>query len=163
GEQPADPSTLDGQGLPSDVNSAGIDPATGLPEDALTSPDGAGVDDPMIAQMMPMLLSTVVGGIGGLMGSLVSPLSSIPQQVLPAGSSALQGATQAAGAAAKGFDAPEIPEINPESLPDIGSGGGGAGGGETAPAAGLDGVPLVSGAGPMTAPAAPPAAAAGSV
>jgi hypothetical protein len=162
--QPADPSTLDGQGLASDVNSAGIDPATGLPEDPLTSPDGAGVDDPMIAQMMPMLLSTLVGGLGGLTGSLVSPLSSIPQQVLAAGSSALQGATQAASAAAKDFDAPEIPDIKPESPPDIGSGGaGGAGGGETAPAAGLDGMPPVSGAGPMTAPAAPPAAAAGSV
>src|SRR6202008_3674659 len=87
GERPADQSTLDGQGLPSDVNGAGIDAATGLPEDALTSPDGAAVDDPMIAQMMPMLLSTLVGGVGGLMGSLVSPLSSIPQQVLSAGSS----------------------------------------------------------------------------
>jgi len=162
GEQTTDPSTLDGQGLPDDVNSAEIGPATGLPEDALTSPDGAGLDDPMLAQMMPMLLSTLVGGVGGLMGSLVQPLSSLPQQVLSAGSSALQGATQAASAAAKDFDAPEIPEISPESLPDIGSGGGG-GGGETAPAAGLDEMPAVSGAGPMTAPAAPPVAAAGSI
>lgn len=161
GEQATDPSTLDGQGLPDDVNSAEIDPATGLPVDALTSPEGAGLDDP-IAQMMPMLLSTLVGGVGGLMGSLVQPLSSLPQQVLSAGSSALQGATQAASAAGKDFDAPEIPEISPESLPDIGSGGGG-GGGETAPAAGLDGMPAVSGAGPMTAPAAPPVAAAGSI
>jgi hypothetical protein len=163
GEQATDPSTLDGEGLPVDVNSAGIDPATGLPEDTLTSPDGAGLDDPMLAQMMPMLLSTLVGGVGGLMGSLVQPLSSLPQQVLSAGSSALQGATQAASAAAKEFDAPEMPEIGPESLPEIGSGGGGGGGGETAPAAGIEGMPAVAGAGPMTAPAAPPVAAAGSV
>ena len=160
GEQPGDPSAPDGQG---DVNSAGIDPVTGLPTDALTSPDGSGLDDPMLSQMMPMLFSTLVGGVGGLLGSLVQPLSSFPQQVLSAGSSALQGATQAASAAGKGFDPPEIPDIKPEGLPDIGSGGGGAGGGETAPAAGLDGMPAVAGAGPMTAPAAPPVAASGSI
>lgn len=163
GEQATDPSTLSGEGLPEGIDSAGIDPATGLPEDALASPDGAGMDDPMLAQMMPMLLSTLVGGVGGMLGSLVQPLSALPQQVLSAGSSALQGATQAASAAAKELEAPEIPEISPESLPNIGSGGGGGGGGSTAPAAGLDAMPAVAGAGPMTAPAAPPVAAAGSV
>ncbi|TXI56294.1 hypothetical protein [Mycolicibacterium mageritense] len=149
---------------PGDLNSAAIDPVTGLPvEEALPPDGGPGLDDPALAQMLPMLLSTLVGGVGGLMGGLVQPLTSIPQQLLSAGTSALGGVTQAASAAAKDFDAPEIPDISAEGLPDVGGVGGGGGGGDTAPAAGLDTMPPVAGAGPFSAPAAAPAASAGAV
>lgn len=158
-----DDSPAPGGGMPGDTNSAGIDPATGLPTDALAA-GAAGLDDPMLAQMMPMLLSTLVGGLGAMVGSLVQPLSALPSQVLSAGAGAIQSATSALGAAAQGIGAPGIPDINPGDLPDIsGLGGGGGVGGATTPAAGIDGLPPVAGAGPMTAPSSPPAAAAGSV
>lgn len=161
---PGDPGVVGEGGLPEDVNSGEIDPATGLPKDAL-APDGdPGLGDPALAQMVPMLLSTLVGGVGGMLGSLVQPVASLPQQLLSAGSSALSGVTQAANSASKDFNAPEIPDISPDSLPDMGGlgGGGGGGGGDTAPAGGLDTLPPVAGAGPLSGPSAP-AAVAGAV
>ncbi len=156
-EKPGDPSA------PGDATEAGIDPATGLPEDALLAEAGA-LDDPMMAQMMPMLLSTLVGGLGGVMGSLVQPLSSLPQQVLSAGAGAMQSATSALGSAGD-RGAPELPEIGAAELPELGGlgGGGGAAGGATTPAAGVESLAPVSGAGPMTAPGGAPVASAGSV
>lgn len=164
GTTPA-PGDLGTAGDGQDVNSSGIDPVTGLPKDAVPTDGGSGLDDPALAQILPMLLSAVVGGVGGLFGSLVQPLTALPQQVLSAGTSALGGLTQAANSASKDFNTPDIPDISAAPLPDtgdLGSGGGG-GPGDTAPAAGLDTLPPVAGAGPFGAPTVPPAAVPGAI
>lgn len=156
---PGEPGAVGDGGLPEDINSGEIDPVTGLPKDALPPEGDPGLGDPALAQMIPMLLSTLVGGAGGVLGTLVQPVTSLPQQLLSAGSSALGSVTQAANSASKDFNAPEIPDINPEPLPDLGGLGDGGGGGDTAPAAGLDALPPVAGAGPLSGPPAPTAVA----
>ena len=139
---------------PADQNSANRDgdPGAGL--------DSAGLDDPMIGQLLPTALAAVVGGAGGLVGGLVQPLTSLPQQLLSAGSSAAQGLTQGLGAPkAKPPSLPDLsPKMDPPSMP--------AGDGANTPSGGAGGpdLPAVSGAGPMSSPQpAPPPAAAGSV
>jgi len=140
--------------VPTDQNSANLDgdPGAGL--------ESAGLDDPMIGQLLPAVLAAVVGGAGGLVGGLVHPLTSLPQELLSAGSSAAQGLTQGLGAPKP--KPPNLsglsPKLDPPSLP--------AGDGPTAPAAGGGGgadLPAVSGAGPISSPQMPPPAAAGSV
>lgn len=145
----------DGEPLPggTDVNSAalGDDPLSGLGLD-----DSAMASDPAFAQMMPALLSAVVGGVGGLFGSITQPLSQLPQQAMSAGSSAMQQLSKGLGG--DGLKTPEIPEFSPPNLDPSGLGGGPAPG-DTAPSGGGDGLPPVSGAGPMTAPPSATAAA----
>lgn len=135
-----------------DLNSSamGDDPLAGL---GLDDPSLAG--DPAFAQMMPTLLSAIVGGVGGALGSITQPLSSLPQQAMSAGSSAMQQLSKAVGG--DGLKTPELPDISPPNL-DPPSFGGGPGPGDTTPSGGGDGLPPVSGAGPMTGP--PPAATA---
>lgn len=139
---------------PGDQDSANFDgdPGAGL--------NSAGLDDPMMGQLLPAVMAAVVGGAGGLVGGLVQPLTSLPQQLLSAGNSAAQGLTQGLGA----------PKTKPPSMPDLSpkmdSPSMPAGDGATAPSGGAGGpdLPAVSGAGPMSSPLpAPPPAAAGSV
>lgn len=146
----------DGRPLPdgTDVNSAalGDDPLAGLGLD-----DSALAGDPAFAQMMPALLSAVVGGVGGALGSITQPLTSLPQQAMSAGSSAMQQLSKGLGG--DGLKTPEIPEFSPPNLDPSGFGGGPAPG-DTSPSGGAgDGLPPVSGAGPMTAPPSATAAA----
>lgn len=147
-----------GPASPLDSNSAGLqgDPGGGL--------ESAGLDDPMIRQLIPALMAAVVGGAGGLVGGLVHPLVSAPEQLVSAGSSAAQGLTQGLGAP-KGT-APDFPKLDTPELPSgsvpTSPAAGGAGGGE---------LPEVGPAGPISSPMAAmsptqagsaPAAAAGS-
>ena len=137
-----------------DQNSADLegDPGPGPPSAAL--------DDPMIGQLLPAVLAAVVGGGGGLVGGLLDPLTSVPQQLLSAGSSAAQGLSQ--GLSAPKPKLPNLSDLSPKMDPPSAPVGDGA----TTPSGGRGGpdLPAVSGAGPIASPqAAPPAAAAGSV
>lgn len=146
----------DGQPLPdgTDVNSAalGDDPLAGLGLD-----DSALASDPAFAQMMPALLSAVVGGVGGALGSITQPLSSLPQQALSAGSSAMQQLSKGLGG--DGLKTPELPDISPPNIDPSGFGGGPSPGDTSPSGGGGDGLPPVAGAGPLTAPPSATAAA----
>ncbi|WP_016890093.1 hypothetical protein [Mycobacteroides abscessus] len=146
----------DGQPLPdgTDVNSAalGDDPLAGLGLD-----DPALASDPAFAQMMPALLSAVVGGVGGALGSITQPLSSLPQQALSAGSSAMQQLSKGLGG--DGLKTPELPDLSPPNIDPSGFGGGPSPGDTSPSGGGGDGLPPVAGAGPLTAPPSATAAA----
>lgn len=145
----------EGAGLaPGDTNSAATEFG------GLEGLDGAGLDDPAIAEMLPAVLQAITGAAGGLLGAAFSGVQSVPQQVMQAGGQALQGITSAVGG--KGMKPPELsgldPKLGPPDLSELGntpttpSGGGG----------GLDaGMPGVTGAGPLSSPAAPVGATSG--
>lgn len=143
----------EGSGLAaSDTNSAAMELG------GLDSLDGAGLDDPAIAEMLPAVLQAITGAAGGLLGAALSGVQSVPQQVMQAGGQALQGITSAMGA--KGMKPPELsgldPKLGPPDLSELGNT-------PTTPSGGgVDaGMPGVTGAGPLSSAAAPVGATSG--
>ncbi|SLI00602.1 PPE protein [Mycobacteroides abscessus subsp. abscessus] len=158
----------DGQGTgapaaPGDTNSAAN--SAGLPDGLSEGAEGLGgaaeaLTDPESAQMMQALLSALVGGLGGIASSAMQSISSVPQEIMGAGGQAMQGLTQAmSGAKPKtpdlsGLNAPKLdPGLDFGGPAGIGTTPAGGGGPESLPG------PGVSGAGPLTGPAAPAASA----
>lgn len=148
---------------PGDTNSAAN--AAGLPDGLSEGAETLGgaadaLTDPESAQMMQMLLSALVGGLGGIASTAMQSISSLPQEVMGAGGQAMQGLTQAmSGVKPKtpdlsGLGAPKLdPGLDFEGPAGIGTAPAGGGGTEGLPA------PGVSGAGPLTGPSAPAASA----
>lgn len=156
GAQPDPAGTGNGATGPGSSNTnSGIGGPAGLPgEDP--GPGGQPApgeqDNSKMTEMLPLLLASIVGGLGGALGGLIKPLTSLPQQLMSAGSSAAQGLT---GGLKPDMKTPDIPGIPP-------SGFGGAGGGATTPAGGggaLGTMPPTVGAGSLSAPQAPAATA----
>ncbi|MDO3042129.1 hypothetical protein [Mycobacteroides abscessus] len=148
---------------PGDTNSAAN--AAGLPDGLSEGAETLGgaadaLTDPESAQMMQMLLSALVGGLGGIASTAMQSISSLPQEVMGAGGQAMQGLTQAmSGVKPKtpdlsGLGTPKLdPGLDFEGPAGIGTAPAGGGGTEGLPA------PGVSGAGPLTGPSAPAASA----
>jgi hypothetical protein len=158
GNDPGDGSDQGAEGsVPGDPNSEGQGAAGPNAADPSATGLTQGGGDQM-AQMVPQLMQSMVGAVGGALGAGMGAVTQVPQALMGAMGSAVGAATGAMSGLGKSNAEPPGGG-NPDAGGDPGKEGGGGGGAPTTPAGG-EGLPVAAATGGPPTPAIAPVGAA---